>query len=102
VRTPASTRTIEIPAEFATVSKKRLVKKGGFTEWREVLCNDRVTGYTIRQIQAALRERGYDPGPIDNVLGAQTKAALTKFQKDNNLPVGQLDIETLRALGVQY
>ena len=102
VKSPASTRTIEIPAEFATVTKKRLVKKGGFTEWREVLCNDRVTGYTIRQIQNALRERGYDPGPIDNVLGARTKAALTKFQKDNSLPVGQLDIETLRALGVQY
>jgi len=79
-----------------------LVKKGGFTSWREVLCNDSVTPYTIRQIQEALRGRGYDPGPSDNILGSRTKAALTKFQKDNNLPVGQLDLVTLKELGIRY
>ncbi|MEL6865256.1 MAG: peptidoglycan-binding domain-containing protein, partial [Bacteroidota bacterium] len=48
------------------------------------------------------KERGYDPGPTDNILGSRTKAALTKFQKDNSLPVGQLDMETLKALGIRY
>lgn len=102
VKTPATTRTIEVPAEYQTITKRNLVKKGGFTEWREVLCSDKVTSYTIRSIQQALKDRGYEPGPLDNVLGVRTKAALTKFQKDNGLPVGQLDLETLRALGVQY
>ena len=102
VKNPASTRTIEVPAEYATVTRRNLTKKGGFTEWREVLCGDKVTGYTIRQIQSALSAKGYDAGPADNILGARTKAALTKFQKDNNLPVGQLDMETLKALGVNY
>lgn len=55
----------------------------------------------ISQIQEALRVRGYDPGPSDNVLGAKTREALTKFQKDNNLPVGNLNVETMRALGVE-
>jgi peptidoglycan hydrolase-like protein with peptidoglycan-binding domain len=72
------------------------------TEWREVLCGNKVDGYTIRQIQSALRNAGYDPGPIDNVLGARTRAALTKYQKDNSLPIGSLDLKTLQALGVQY
>jgi len=102
VKAPASTRTIEVPAEYATVTRRNLVKKGGFTEWREVLCGDKVTGYTIRQIQSALNAKGYDAGAADNVLGVRTKAALTKFQKDNNLPVGQLDMQTLKALGVNY
>jgi len=102
VKTPATTRTVEIPAQYATVTRRNLVKKGGFTEWREVLCGEKVTGYTIRQIQSALSSRGYDPGPNDNILGSRTKAALTKFQKDNNLPVGQLDMETLKALGINY
>jgi hypothetical protein len=35
-------------------------------------------------------------------MGAKTKAALVKFQRDNGLPVGQLDYETLKALGVSY
>jgi peptidoglycan hydrolase-like protein with peptidoglycan-binding domain len=49
-----------------------------------------------------LKSRGYDAGPEDNVMGARTKAALTQFQKDKGLPVGQLNIETLKSLGVQY
>ena len=36
----------------------------------------------------------------DNVLGINTKAALVKFQKDNGLPIGSLDFQTLKALGV--
>ncbi|MBT8229090.1 MAG: peptidoglycan-binding protein, partial [Bacteroidia bacterium] len=48
-------------------------------------------------------ERGYNVGSAgaDNVMGAATKSALVKFQKDNGLPVGQLDFETLRALGIK-
>ncbi len=102
LKAAAATRTIEVPAEYTTVTRKRLVKAGGFTEWREILCSDKVTAYTVRQIQNALKDRGYEPGPSDNILGVRTKAALTKFQKDNGLPVGKLDFETLRALGVQY
>jgi peptidoglycan hydrolase-like protein with peptidoglycan-binding domain len=77
-----------------------LTKKGGFSEWREVLCPKDVNEAKITQIQKALIERGYNPGPVDDIFGAQTKAALIKFQKSSGLPVGQLDIETLKALGV--
>ncbi len=97
------TREVTIPAEYKTITKKVLVKPGGFTEWREILCPSG-DGYvaTIREIQNALRDRGYDPGPSDNILGQRSKAALVKFQKDNGLPIGQLDFETLRALGLNY
>ena len=95
-------RTIEVPATYATVTKKAVSRKGGFTEWREVLCSGDVTTVVIRQVQDALRAKGYDPGPTDNVIGVRTKAALTKFQRDNGLPVGQLDFQTLKALGVNY
>ena len=102
VKTPATTRTETIPAEYATVTKRKLVKAGGFTEWREVLCGEKVTGYTVRQIQDALSKAGYDPGPSDNVMGARTKAALTKYQKDKGLPVGNLDFDTLKSLGINF
>jgi len=102
VKTPASTRSIDVPAEFTTVTKRQLIRKGGFTEWREIVCGSDVTTQMVRDVQNALRTRGFDPGPADNVMGAKTKAALVKFQRENNLPVGQLDFETLRALGVDY
>lgn len=98
--TPASIKTIEIPAETRSITKRQLVKKGGFSEWREVVCNANITSALTRQVQAALRTMGYDPGPVDNVMGPLTKAALVKFQRDKGLPVGQLDIETLKALGI--
>ena len=102
--TPASSQTIEIPGETTTVTKQILVKKGGHTEWKEVLCS---TGSnysaTITKIQKALLAKGYDIGPsgVDNVLGKDTRAALLKYQKDNNLPQGNLNKETLRHLGVE-
>jgi hypothetical protein len=102
VRSAATTRETDVPAEYATITKRKLVKQGGVTEWREVLCDSKVDSYTVSQIQAALKSRGYDAGPEDNVMGSRTKAALTQFQKDKGLPVGQLNIETLKALGVKY
>ena len=77
-----------------------MVKKGGFSEWREVLCGDKVTGATVRSIQRALKDRGYEPGPEDDIMGARTKAALTKYQADKGLPVGNLNCETLKSLGL--
>lgn len=102
VQQAATLVSTDVPAEYETVTKKNLVRKGGFTEWREVLCPNEVTAFTIRQVQEALKAKGYDPGPLDNILGAQTKAALTKFQRDSGLPIGNLDLETLRALNIQF
>ena len=100
--TPATTRSIDIPAEYKTVSRRQLVKAGGFTEWKEVVC-ETAPGYSdlVRRVQVALNSRGYDVGTPDNQNGPRTKAALIKFQKDNGLPVGLLDLDTLRTLGVQ-
>ncbi|MBC7776919.1 MAG: peptidoglycan-binding protein, partial [Phycisphaerae bacterium] len=100
VKTPATIRSEEIPAETTPVTRRNLVNPGNFSQWREVLCGEKVTGYTIRQIQIALNKAGYNVGTPDDELGPRTKAALTKFQKDRNLPVGNLDLETLKALGV--
>jgi len=98
--TAPTTRTVDIPAEYKTVSKRQLVKAGGFSEWKEVLCGDKITTLDYREIQQALVARGYDVGGVDGTWGAKTKAALVKFQKDNGLPIGQLDFDTLRALGI--
>jgi peptidoglycan hydrolase-like protein with peptidoglycan-binding domain len=34
-----------------------------------------------RQIQAALRRLGYDPGPVDGLFGPLTRAAIRRFQQ---------------------
>lgn len=89
------------PAEYTTILKRRLVQPGGYWTWREVLCEEKLTTLNIRQIQEALKARGYYQGRADGVLNAQTKAAIQQFQQENDLPAdGNLDIETLQALGL--
>ncbi len=104
LKTPASSVENTIAPEFETISKRKLVKAGEYSDWREILCDSKVTKYTIRQIQAALMTAGYDIGDagVDNVMGAKTRAALMQYQKDKGLPVGNLNLETLQDLGVDY
>ena len=55
----------------------------------------------IKKVQETLRDKGYDPGPIDGVMGSQTRDAISQYQKAENLPVtGHLDAQTAGKLGV--
>lgn len=101
--TAPTTEKVAVEPVYKTVSKRVLVSKGGFTEWREVVCEADITPDLYKRIQQALLDRGYNIGSAkpDGVIGPGTKSALVEFQKDNGLPVGNLDFETLRALGVQ-
>lgn len=96
-------RTIEevIPAVYKDVKEKRLISKGNFTVWSEILCASKTTSSKVRDVQRALKARGYDPGPVDGVLGLKTQTALKQFQTDNSLPMGNLNIKTLESLGVK-
>lgn len=49
--------------------------------------------------QARLRNLGFDPGPIDGLLGPRTAGALRRFQDDQGMAVtGRLDDATKSAL----
>ncbi|HET7876721.1 MAG TPA: peptidoglycan-binding domain-containing protein [Methylomirabilota bacterium] len=55
----------------------------------------------VRDAQRALRELGYGPGPVDGVIGARTRAALTRYQQAQRLPTtGDLDAETMARLDI--
>ena len=97
---PESTRSIDIPAEYTNINERRLVKKGGFTVWTEILCAERTTSSKVRQVQEALSAAGYNPGTADGVMGVKTQTALKQYQNDKGLPVGNLNLETLKSLGV--
>lgn len=98
----ASQRRIAIPAVYTTVNEKRLVQKGGFTEWTEVLCAAKTSDDIVKQVQRELKREGYDPGPIDGVLGIKTQTALKSYQVDYNLPVGNLNMPTLTKMNIRY
>ena len=76
-------------------------KKGGNTEWYEVICANKLTPDFIKEVQQMLLLKGFDTQAEPGVLDAKTKSALAKYQKANALPVGQLDVETLASFGMK-
>jgi peptidoglycan hydrolase-like protein with peptidoglycan-binding domain len=56
----------------------------------------------VRQAQERLKEAGFNPGPIDGQLGAQTKDAIKDYQKAHGLrQTGELDEPTRDLLMAQ-
>jgi OOP family OmpA-OmpF porin len=93
--------TVYSQPQYKTVSKKVLVSQGSFTDWAEVVCAGDVNSSLVTRVQTALNSRGYSAGSVDGVMGGMTRAALAKFQKDNGLPLGNLNIATMQALDVK-
>ena len=53
----------------------------------------------VRQVQRALVDRGWDPGPIDGLAGARTRAAVRAFQEETGFaPTGEIDAALLEEL----
>ncbi|MBA2431416.1 MAG: peptidoglycan-binding protein [Chthoniobacterales bacterium] len=58
-------------------------------------------GRVLRNVQIELRRMGYYRGAIDGLIGPMTRSALTRFQRDNGLPVTRrIDGPTLASLGL--
>ena len=89
-----------IPASYKTVDIKEVAAEGKM-EWRSILCDTNMTSGLISSVQQRLKSEGYDPGPIDGNIGAQTMKAVNAYQRDNQLPVDKyLNMKTLKHLKV--
>lgn len=56
----------------------------------------------ISAVQERLNALGFDAGPANGVFGEKMQAALAQYQLSVTLPAsGQLDDETLSALGIE-
>ncbi|HCA70679.1 MAG TPA: YHYH domain-containing protein [Lachnospiraceae bacterium] len=60
-----------------------------------------VSAETVKKVQKELNKLGYDCGEVDGKCGKKTKAALKKFQKDNDLKVdGVIGKQVKKALNI--
>lgn len=102
ISVPASQKAITIPAQYKNVTERKLVKKAGYSKWTAILCAHQTNTDVIRQVQSKLNKNGYNAGPVDGVMGSQTKSAIKRYQVKNGLPVGNFNLPTLDRLNVQY
>lgn len=74
------------------------------TDWKEVVCSHDITKDLVSAVQDSLTANGYHIDPIDNnanTISSNIRVALVEYQKENQLPMGQLDMETLESLGIR-
>lgn len=65
------------------------------------LTHPQMQGTLVREVQRALKAKGFNPGRIDGIYGPNTVAAVNAFQLSNGLvPDGEVGAETARALGI--
>jgi peptidoglycan hydrolase-like protein with peptidoglycan-binding domain len=77
-----------------TQNKEESDKVLKFTDY-----NDLKGAELIRMVQLTLKDSGFDPGPIDGMLGPKTREAIKKFQIKNELePTGEMDEQTINQL----
>jgi Putative peptidoglycan binding domain len=96
----AATREIETPAQYQDLTQTVKVSEAS-EQWRSILCETNATTSKIVEIQQALSKAGYNPGPMDGVIRAQTMRAVNGYQTAKGLPVdAYLNLETVKSLGV--
>jgi hypothetical protein len=77
-------------------------ENGGRSETGNKMGGQRLSNDKAKEVQETLKEKGFDPGTADGVMGRKTTQAIRDFQKANNLQAtGRLDEKTASALGVE-
>ena len=126
IKTPATTKEVEIPAEYAVQRVQRLVKPAQerrvkveptyetlsksvplaearffwHPDWEDKPAAGRPTGNTVCLRETQVKAAGFDPGPIDGLIGAQTMRAVDDYRRAKGMERGGLTLSTLEALGV--
>ncbi|MFK7994241.1 MAG: peptidoglycan-binding domain-containing protein [Granulosicoccus sp.] len=96
----ASERRIVIPARTRTVTS-RVETSPGQLEWRQVLCEVDMTPSMIVSVQRALLREGFNPGPIDGIVGRATLDAMERYQSEKGLGRGGITYESLEQLEIK-
>jgi peptidoglycan hydrolase-like protein with peptidoglycan-binding domain len=68
---PSEEKSYPVAARLVGIEPDKITTSG----------NQTLSSEKIRQEQSRLRGAGFDPGPIDGILGPKTKAAMQRYQK---------------------
>ena len=75
-RTPIAARDVDAPARAMKIDVSTAPKKPVISQTEREL---------MRAVQTALAARGYYKGKIDGVTGSRTRAAISAYERDNDL-----------------
>lgn len=96
---PASVQRTPVPETYKTVSKTVEVAPAR-TVWTSVLCDVNTTPDVVTRLQRALKSAGHYGGPIDGVIGSQTKRGIRTYQAAQGVESDILTIDSAKKLGI--
>jgi peptidoglycan hydrolase-like protein with peptidoglycan-binding domain len=94
----------ETMKDAGETTKEKLKDAGEATKEKSKEVGEKIkeAGHTVkvRTAQQALVDKGFNPGPVDGLMGPKTRAAVQEFQRKEGLEAnGQLDMKTMSRLG---
>ena len=88
--------------EKAVEAKDAIKDKAHRVKEKMKASDDHMAMTDTRAAQEALKTQGIDPGPVDGRMGPRTRAAISDYQRRENLPVtGMLDDATMAKLNIR-
>lgn len=96
LETPAMTRTVPVAAVYRDEGSTEIITPAK-REWVSVLCDVNATPDLVMSLQRALEARDLYDGPIDGIIGPQTRRAIKTFQGGKS---DVLSLESARSLGL--
>lgn len=88
-----------VPAGVALAQQSYETQRPGWGAPSGSAAQQALRGHSVADLQRALAQAGYNPGPVDGAMGPSTRAALTNFQRDMGLRVtGEPTPEVVAAL----
>lgn len=97
--TPASVQRTPVPETYKTVTKT-VEAAPARTVWTSVLCDVNTTPDVVTRMQRALKSAGHYGGPIDGVVGSQTRRAISSYQSAQGVQSDILTIDSAKKLGI--
>jgi hypothetical protein len=97
---PPEKQVVPIPAQYKTITKKVKITEGQMI-WKRTMCETNIDRNLVLKIQRHLRKDRYNPGPVDGILGRQTRRALKSFQRDKGLAIGSITYQTLEYMNIK-
>ncbi len=89
---------VNLTDDKSSNSDKKATVSQTYPSSGQTISRDRVA---VLEAQNLLSRKGYDPGPIDGILGSKTRAAIKAFQRDKGLrESGEIDHSLIAALSI--
>ncbi len=102
VAIPRIEQVISNPGKTKRIIQTKIVEAGCSTEINPVVCDLFLTPALIGEIHQTLIDKGYSNGPLSNEMTALFHAGIINYQLIHNLPIGRIDDNIMRSLGINY